>query len=59
MPLAACQWLDHVVMFSFEMPKMASPTLISFSALLLRTCVNWTRPSSLYSRFVPVAAGEL
>ena len=59
MPLARCQWFDHVVRFSFSRPNTASPPLISFTARLLRTCVNRRRNSLLYSRFVPVAAGLL
>src|SRR6185295_335227 len=59
MPLAFCQWFDQVVRFRFSRPNTASPPLISFTARLLSTCVNWKRTSLLYSRFVPVAAGWL
>src|SRR3979490_1053686 len=57
MPLAFCQWFAQVVRFLFARPDTASPTLISFTAWLLRTCVSITSTSLLYSRLVPVPAG--
>src|SRR5688500_14160664 len=58
-PLAACQWFDHVVRFAFLKIHLAYPTVTSFRARLLCTCVSCTRFSRFVSAVVPVAAGWL
>lgn len=59
MPLAFCQWFDHVVRFSLARLKNAYPTLTSFTARFENTCVSCPIPSLLFSSVVFVAAGLL
>src|SRR5215831_4601813 len=59
MPFEACQCFDQLVRLCWLRPYDAYPTLSSFNARLLMTCVNEPMASVLYSSLLLVAEGWL